>query len=120
MTTGTNVARPAPVSKSGKPSRKATVLYHGSQWRATTKHVETIDGRRYGQNYWFSVKRLAEDLEPWGWPCQLAEKEWCNLSDFIAAFRAACRHFDADAELVEASITRARAIRAKRQVPTIH
>jgi hypothetical protein len=80
----TNVASPAPVSKaanqsrritkSGKPSRKAIVLYRGSQWRATTKHVETIDGKRYGQNYWFDIKRLAEDLGPWGWPCQLAEK----------------------------------------------
>ena len=116
MTTSINVASSAPVSKS--KSRKAIVLYRGSQWRATTKHVETIDGRRYGVNYWFSTKRLAEDLEPWGWPCQLAEKEWCNLTDFAAAFRAACQHFDVDAELVEASIIRARAIRAGMR--TIH
>jgi hypothetical protein len=120
MSNVTNVALPAPERKA-KRLKATVVLYRGSQWRATTRHVETIDGRRYGQNYWFDVKRLAENLGPWGWPCQLADKEWCNLSDFIAAFRAACRHFGVNAELVEASITRARANRARRASrPTIH
>jgi hypothetical protein len=117
MTTRPNITRSTPKRK----SQKVIVLYRGSQWRATTKHVETIDGRQYGKNYWFDVKRLAEDLEPWGWPCQLADKEWCDLGDFIVAFRAACQHFGVDAEMVEASITRACANRARRlSRPTIH
>ncbi len=91
------------------------VLYRGTQWRATTKFVETLDGPgRNGSTYYIPTARLAEGLDTWGWPCQLADKGWVYLDDFISAFQAACDCFGIDPELVEAAIERARFNRANR------
>ncbi len=54
------------------------VFYEGRQWAVTAHGVECRDG-----TYHIEAKRLWEEEGKYGWIRHMAEKEWCDIEDFI-------------------------------------
>ncbi len=60
------------------------VYWTGRQWAVTAYGIERRDGL-----YAIEKARLWEDHGVWGWEKHIAEKEWADVSDFLAALAVA-------------------------------
>ncbi|SDD93922.1 hypothetical protein [Belnapia rosea] len=71
-----------PVRVLGK--RLHEVWWRGRQWAVTAYGLECLDG-----TYPIKGKRLAEDVDRYGWPQHMSGKGWCDPEDFATAWLAA-------------------------------
>ncbi|MHC2842820.1 hypothetical protein [Bradyrhizobium diazoefficiens] len=56
-------------------------LWTGSQWKVTTKGVDTIDNK-----YFIEKSRIHDDDDgQWTWENQMEEKGWVDMADFRRA-----------------------------------
>ena len=60
-----------PVKVCGEPLHP--IWWRGKQWAVTEYGVEALDG-----TYSFEAKRLTENIENWGWPAHVREKDWVD------------------------------------------
>jgi hypothetical protein len=71
-----------PVAIRGEPLHE--VWWRGRQWAVTAFGVECLDG-----SYVIKASRLAEEIDSFGWPEHMSEKEWCDIEDFSSAWLVA-------------------------------
>jgi hypothetical protein len=81
------------------------VWWQGRQWAVTAFGIEARDG-----TYTIAANRLAENIDDWGWPAQVTQKDWVDADDFITAWLVALGMHGAPvtAEQVRAAIKRAK------------
>jgi hypothetical protein len=60
------------------------IWWRGRQWAVTEYGIEALDG-----TYSFEAKRLTEDIEDWGWPAHMAEKDWVDTEELATAWLVA-------------------------------
>lgn len=82
MTARVDYSRVAPVKILAE--QLSPVMWRGRQWAVTSYGVECLNG-----TYYIEKKRLAENVEGYGWPTQMAGKGWVDLDDFCTAWLVA-------------------------------
>jgi hypothetical protein len=60
------------------------MLWRGRQWAVTEYGIECLGG-----TYCIEAKRLVEDIQDWGWPAHMAEKDWVDRDEFATAWLVA-------------------------------
>jgi hypothetical protein len=95
-----NYPRPIIVSRNHVPRRTAgrlskPLLWQGRQWSVTGYGVEARDG-----TYPIPKKQLWERNGSHGWEEHMAEKNWVDMRDFLAALSWARKYFTPPARRV--------------------
>jgi hypothetical protein len=89
----------APVSIRGDALDQ--VLWRGRQWAVTTFGIECLDG-----TYTIAKDRLFENVDAYGWPLHITQKNWADSDDFCTAWLVALALHGPQAKRVRGAIAR--------------
>ena len=77
------------------------VLWRGRQWAVTTFGIECLDG-----TYTIAKDRLFENIDVYGWPLHVTQKNWADSDDFCTAWLIALALHGSKAKRIRAAIAR--------------